>query len=466
MVPWLLALGAGVALGVLAGRRLRPSHPPPFGRLPDAATPHLLPDPALEWLRRAVAARGVWAVETKGPGKGARTYQSIDPDWRVAEGVLEVIEQRLGAASGRDGEGVERLEPGFLLTASAGGAVVAALLPSDVSQAIQASVRNDLAALLDGIGRRPVLHDLAQVQDGLAIESVESVGMRLAYQVERIAGAEAYVAAIGRCGCTGDRRVGTRGPPDAWAGPSHRRRRLREWRGVPSQTHRQWRPDGGSAIDRRRHPPARVTPMLQHDQAIGAVAWRVPDGGLVAPRTVHEVDEAIRAATPRLEMALRLAAETDRAIKDPLTGLLNRRGLVGADGTARARTRRAYFARLRQVQAAERHPRPCGGRRRADPPGAHSPGAGPWRRFGGAGRWGGVSALVAGDHPRGGCASRGTYQGAAWGPAGGTGRDGPGRSPPRSGWRGGPRRPEARRILRPRPTRRCTPPSEVVGTGW
>lgn len=67
--------------------------------------------------------------------------------------------------------------------------------------------------------------------------------------------------------------------------------------------------------------------MLKQDEAIGGVAWRVPDGGLVGPEAAREVDEAIRAATPRLEMALRLAAETDRAIKDPLTGLLNRRGL-------------------------------------------------------------------------------------------------------------------------------------------
>ena len=59
-----------------------------------------------------------------------------------------------------------------------------------------------------------------------------------------------------------------------------------------------------------------------------AVAWRVPDGGLVSPETVREVAEAIRAATPRLEVALQLAAETERAIKDPLTGLLNRRGLA------------------------------------------------------------------------------------------------------------------------------------------
>jgi diguanylate cyclase (GGDEF)-like protein len=48
----------------------------------------------------------------------------------------------------------------------------------------------------------------------------------------------------------------------------------------------------------------------------------------VGQEAIREVGEALRGAAPRLEVALRLAAETDRAIKDPLTGLLNRRGLT------------------------------------------------------------------------------------------------------------------------------------------
>ncbi len=323
-VAWTVA---GVVAGWLAGRSRRARRPSLRAGLPGAATPHLLPDPALEWLRRAVNALGVWAIETKGPGRGTRMYQSLAPDWPAADAELGLIEQRLGGAAARDGAGAERLEAGLLLIASAGGAVVAALLPADAAQQAQATVRSDLAALLDGIGRRPVLHDLAQVQDGQAIESVESVGMRLAYQVERIAGAEAYVAVaeeagvrvIGVSGLADRRALGQVLPAEATlalvAG------------GVEAEA-AGGDPLGGSATDRRRHPPARVTPMLQHEQAIGGVAWRVPDGGLVRPETVREVDEAIRAATPRLEMALRLAAETDRAVKDPLTGLLNRRGLA------------------------------------------------------------------------------------------------------------------------------------------
>jgi diguanylate cyclase (GGDEF)-like protein len=323
----LLFGGAGAAIGFLVGRRVRGGHRHSLSGRTNAATPYLLPDPALEWLRRAAGAFGVWAIETKGPGLGARTYQSLDPGWGARESELDVIEQRLNASSKRDGEGAERLDTGLLLTASAGGAVVAILLPSDVPSASQSQVRADLGALLDGIARRPVLHDLAQVQDGLAIESVESVGMRLAYQVERIAGAEAYVAAVEGTGC---RVIGVSGLAD--------RRALGQVLPAEAMLARVSRgaepeaasgdPLGGSGTDRRRHPPARVTPLLRFDEAIGGVAWRVPDGGMVSSDTIREVNEAIGAAAPRLEMALRLAAETDRAIKDPLTGLLNRRGLT------------------------------------------------------------------------------------------------------------------------------------------
>ena len=193
---WLPLLGsaAGIALGYFWGRRNRNVHAHRSADLPGAATPHLLPDPALAWLRRSLGAHGVWAIETKGEAAGARTYQSLNPAWDAAGAELDLLEQRLAACAARDGEGAERMDSGLLLTAAAGGSVVGILLPTESTAALQATARADLAALLDGVGRRPVLHDLAQVQDGLAIESVESVGMRLAYQVERIAGAEAYVA--------------------------------------------------------------------------------------------------------------------------------------------------------------------------------------------------------------------------------------------------------------------------------
>ena len=219
----LLAGGVGATIGYLVGRRGSTPVHRHAGSLTGAATPHLLPDPALEWLRRASGALGVWAVESSAPGLGEKTYQSLDPSWTVGDEQLEAIERRLASSAARDGDTAERLETGLLLTTSAGGAVVGALLPPDSAAARQEAVRGDLAALLDGVGRRPVLHDLSQVQEGLAIETVESVGMRLAYQVERIAGAEAYVAVaegagvriIGVSGLADRRALGQTLPPDA-----------------------------------------------------------------------------------------------------------------------------------------------------------------------------------------------------------------------------------------------------------
>ncbi len=321
---WLLLLGT--AIGFLAGlsarRRPRPALPNP----PEAATPHLLPDPALAWLRRAIGAMGVWALETRGTGAGARTYQSLDPAWQAGDTELDLIERRLAAVSARDGEGVEQLDAGLLVTAAAGGSVVAALVPSGFSASAQAAVRSDLAALLDGVGRRPVLHDLAQVRDGMAVETVESVGLRLAFQVERIAGAEAYVAVadgstvrvIGVSGLADRRLLGQFLSSDAVLA-----RVALGADGLASSLDPLGRPGG----DRRRHPPARIDPLLKTGGGtIGAIAWRVPEGGTVAPQTIREVDEALRAAGVRLESALALAAATDQASKDPLTGLLNRRG--------------------------------------------------------------------------------------------------------------------------------------------
>jgi len=320
----LVALAAGVVLGLVvsraAGSRSRQ------GTRGEAATPRLLPDPALAWLRRASGARGVWAVETGAGGGGSRTYQSLDPVRGPDAPALELIERRLAANAQRDGPGAERLEAGLLLTESAAGSVAAVLLAHDIPPDALEAARADLAALLDGIGRRPVLHDLAQVQEGVSVESVGSVGMRLAFQVERIAGGEVYVVALEPAGA---RVVGVSGLGD--------RRALNQVlpAGAPLAEVAAGRsgeiasadPLGGAVSDRRRRSAARVAPIVRFDRALGAVAWRAPEGSPMGAGAIREVGEAIRAAGPRLEVALQLAEGREGALRDPLTGLLNRRGL-------------------------------------------------------------------------------------------------------------------------------------------
>jgi len=319
-----LLLLTGLVAGFLAGRRLWRGRSGQGSPLIHAATPLLVPDPALAWLRRAVRARGVWAIEQRAGAGGTRTYQSLDPGWVASEPELDLVERRLAAIAAKDGEGAERLESGLLLTVAAAGSVVAALLTPDAGPEQRATTRSDLAALLDGIGRRPVLHDLAQVREGQAVETVESVGLRLAYQLERIAGAEAYVTAregdavriIGVSGLADRRALGLLLPGDAPLAAVARG-------GAAGSSDD---PLGRSGKDRRRQPPARVEPLVSSDRTVGAVAWRVPEGGTVSAEVIREVAEALRAGAARLESAIGFARVLNQATRDPLTGLLNRRG--------------------------------------------------------------------------------------------------------------------------------------------
>jgi len=68
----LLILAAGVT-GWLLGRRQRVSG------VRDGVAPHLLPDPALEWLRRAHRALGVWITELDPGEEGAPALADRTP---------------------------------------------------------------------------------------------------------------------------------------------------------------------------------------------------------------------------------------------------------------------------------------------------------------------------------------------------------------------------------------------------
>lgn len=327
----LLAAAAGAVGGAIVGWRWRGRRHEVGTPAGGTVTPHLLPEPALAWLRRATGAHAVFAVEAGRDGRGGREYQAVDPAWPGGEAELALIATRLRAASEREGDGAERMEAGFLLTASSGGTAVAVLLPASASPALRAAARSDLLALLEGVARRPVLHDLAQVQEGTVGESVESVAMRLAYQVERIAGAEAYVGVtepagvrvVGVSGLADRRALGQVLPREA---PLSLAGRGLEGEGSATD------PLGLTEADRRRHPPARVVPIAAQGKPLGALAWRMPDGRTAAPDADREIREALRAAAPRFESARQLAEATDTAVRDPLTGLFNRRGLADRMG--------------------------------------------------------------------------------------------------------------------------------------
>ena len=75
------------------------------------------------------------------------------------------------------------------------------LLPHSFAPGRMPEVERDLEALLGGVRRRPHIVAIAQIQTQDAqLESAGSVGLRLAYQLERSLETEIVVAAVGRAG--------------------------------------------------------------------------------------------------------------------------------------------------------------------------------------------------------------------------------------------------------------------------
>jgi hypothetical protein len=180
-------MGAAVGWG-LARRR---------AGLPLAAGvgPHLLPDPALEWLRRSYGALGVWVTELDPREEGPHAERIVDAE-RLAVAQIVAVDRRLERARDQEQSGAERMDSGTLVFHAAGGTAVGLLLPPAFEATHIGLVEVDLRRLLDGARRRPQIVALAQAQTQEAsLESTGSVGLRLAYQLERVLDAQVIVAA-------------------------------------------------------------------------------------------------------------------------------------------------------------------------------------------------------------------------------------------------------------------------------
>jgi diguanylate cyclase (GGDEF)-like protein len=276
--------------------------------------------PLLDWLLRANGALGAWLV---GPGSQESAGR---PAADLARVVLARLEQhRLG-----DAQGVERLEGGTLVYASLDGRAAGLVLPAESPTGARGVAVRDLARLLDFDRWRPVLADVAKQQER-PDESVESVALRLAHQLERLLGVETCVAVTRATGVDvagvsvrSDRRllramVEQGSPLDLVA------------RGGTGPLTGAELPMGAALPDRRqRRERAWVVPLLGDSGPIGAVAVWTAGGLEPGGAELAGFRSAIAAGASRLEAALERQALTERAIRDPLTGLLNRRGLEGA----------------------------------------------------------------------------------------------------------------------------------------
>jgi len=332
---WALLIGALLGAGVVwvLGRRVRAPGVAP------GVSPHLLPDPALEWLRRAHAASGVWVAEMDSHDGEPHAERVVDAE-RLSVTQIVAVDRRLERARDQEQSGAERMEGGTLVFHAAAGVAVGLLIPGGADAARLETAEHDLRRLADGIRRRPQIVQLAQANTQEAsLESVGSVGLRLAYQLERMldaqvvvaayesgaefgdeAGSEGAVRVIGVSG-RGDRRLlDSMLPPDSDL--------ARVSRGEVDVMFFEGDPLGGVVADRRQRPGAvLVLPMRAGERCVGAVAlWppggREPSGGVRA-----EILAALSNAGPRVVTALEADKLKEKTRLDPLTGLLNRRGL-------------------------------------------------------------------------------------------------------------------------------------------
>ncbi len=282
--------------------------------------------PLLDWILRANGGLGAWL---EGPGSRQVARAAGGP----GQALDEIIRARLQQQRGGDGQGVERLEAGTLVYASLDGRAAGLLLDSGSPVAVREAALSDLARLLDYDRWRPVLSDLAKQQDTTG-ESVESVAMRLAQRLERTLGVEVCVVVPTQSGVRvagvslrSDRRllgtvVETDSPLEAVATG-----RSGTISGSPA-------PFGDRTADRRQGSgPAYVCGIRGERDPVGAVALWTAGGAQPSGGTdLAELNRSLEIAGPRLHAALERRTLADAALRDPLTGLLNRTGLEQAMG--------------------------------------------------------------------------------------------------------------------------------------
>ena len=126
-----MAIWAG-SLAVRCRRGSPPLHGARSG-IGGPGTDPSLPEPGLDWLRRAHGAKGVWISERARPGEATVWHRAISEKTLSAAHVA-VTEQRLAQAVEQGTSGAERLEAGTLLFGSAGGVIAGVLLPAGAPQ--------------------------------------------------------------------------------------------------------------------------------------------------------------------------------------------------------------------------------------------------------------------------------------------------------------------------------------------
>ncbi len=221
------------------------------------------------------------------------------------------------------------------------------------------AVESDLRRLLDGVRRRPHIVELAQARTQEASqESASSVGLRLAYQLERVLNGQVVVAAYeNTVDATRDQDVAPRVRVIGVSGRGDRRLLhsvlpgdsdlARVATGALDQARAEGDPFGSVVADRRQKPATvLILPIRAGDHPVGAAALWLNGGREPVGSVRSEVMESLANAGPRLVTALQADQIRGQTELDPLTGLQNRKGLDTALSRAVAEQGALIFADL------------------------------------------------------------------------------------------------------------------------
>ena len=443
----LLALLLGALLGAGAGWLLGRRRPRARAWRP-GVSPHLLPDPALEWLRRAHGATGVWVAEMDSREGEPHAERMVDAER------LSVAPDRGGgsAAGARARSGAERGRADGGRHAGVPcrrGIAVGLLLPGGSDAGRLDGRRERPAAAADGVRRRPQMVAAGAGEDP---GSLARIGGERGTPARLPAGADARCA--GRRRGVRERRTSCRArrPPPNRSASSGCRDGATAACSTPccpptaislgwpaarwTRLFSEGDPLGGVVADRRQRPSAVLVLPMRGGRAHAWAPWR-SGRRAAASRPAGPGRRSWRpwpTPAPRVVTALEADRLKEKTRLDPLTGLLNRRGLdvvlnrvdVGDGALIYADLDRfkqlndtlghpagdaalMHFARIIREQIRD-------------------------RRHRGPGRWGGVRDLAAGRAARSWRTGSRSGSGSSSAPRPGTGRAGPGRSARRSAW--------------------------------
>jgi len=324
-MDWTLILvaggvGAGISwvLARLFSEKVAPPAAPPARPQP----PVVSDPPELAWIARANGALGVWLRRSERGG----IVELTDPG--LADSVKRAIENRLGGMATPSGRtDVERIEEGSIVFISGDDLQLAILLPPKQPFA---QAQRDLEGFLGVLRTREML-EVASQKPASGGETVHSIAVRLAFEVEKMLDAEVAVAIR--------RPRGAQVVATSVRADPHLARLV----AVPGSAGdlavsgevgtmvMAYDPMGVLPPDRRlRERRAFVLPILSLSGPLGALVVWPPSGVEPTGPNKAALESAVKRAGPRFEDAMQRLELADQALRDPLTGLRNRRGMTEA----------------------------------------------------------------------------------------------------------------------------------------